>query len=114
MDTVVADPIRTTITDIGDRFGYEMNRVLVFGSRARGDHDSESDIDIIVVSADFEGVPFYKRSRPFYRHWNYDELPSPEFVCLTPTEFQERADATHPTLVHTAIDEGVDLIQPAR
>ena len=58
----------------------------------------------------FEGVAFHRRSGPFYRDWNYEELPSPEFVPLTPAEFDERASAESLTVVQTAIEEGTDLV----
>jgi predicted nucleotidyltransferase len=31
-------------------------RVILFGSRARGDHLADSDIDLILVSRTFEGI----------------------------------------------------------
>ena len=34
-------------TECGDR----VQRVVLFGSRARGDHDAESDVDLLVVTA---------------------------------------------------------------
>ncbi|MCG2735737.1 MAG: nucleotidyltransferase domain-containing protein, partial [Candidatus Methanoperedenaceae archaeon] len=38
-----------------------VEKVIVFGSRARGDYLVDSDVDLIMVSRDFEGVPFYER-----------------------------------------------------
>lgn len=84
--------------------------MLVFGPRARGDHRADSDVGVILVSPDFEGVPFYRRLGLFYRGWDYEELPSLEFVPLTPAEFDERASAESPTVVQTAVEERVDLI----
>jgi hypothetical protein len=56
-------------------------------------------------------VPFYRRSGPFYRGWGYEELPSPEFVPLTPAEFDDRASIETPTVVWTAVEEGIDLVE---
>jgi hypothetical protein len=66
---------------------------------------------VVLVSPDFEDVPFYRRSGSFYRGWDYEELPSPEFVPLTPAEFDERASAESPTVVQAAVEEGVDLAE---
>jgi predicted nucleotidyltransferase len=110
MDEASYEGVRTCIQAIAVRSGYDLVRVLVFGSRARGDHRADSDIDVILVSPDFEDVPFYRRSGPFYREWDYEELPSPEFVPLTPAEFDERMSAGSPTVVQTAVREGVDIM----
>jgi len=41
---------------------YRPARVLVFGSRAQGNPLEESDLDLLVVSKSFEGVPFIERA----------------------------------------------------
>jgi predicted nucleotidyltransferase len=33
-----------------DRFGADLLRVVLFGSKARGDYDDESDMDVLVVA----------------------------------------------------------------
>jgi predicted nucleotidyltransferase len=110
MNRAGGEQVRAQIQSIAEQSGYELVRMLVFGSRARGDHRADSDIDVILVSPDFEGVAFHQRSGPFYRDWNYEELPSPEFVPLTPAEFDERASAESPTVLQTAVEEGTDLV----
>ena len=40
---------------------FEPQQVLIFGSRARGDALEHSDLDLILVSRDFEGVPWLDR-----------------------------------------------------
>jgi uncharacterized protein len=40
---------------------YQPEKVLIFGSRARGDHFLESDVDMIIVSPKFEGINWIKR-----------------------------------------------------
>jgi len=44
------------------RAKYELTQAIFFGSRARGDFLVDSDCDTIVVSPDFEGVFFSRRS----------------------------------------------------
>jgi len=43
--------------------GITVERILLFGSYARGDAGPESDIDLIVVSPDFRHMPAHKRWR---------------------------------------------------
>lgn len=108
MDSRTIERVSETLTATADRLGYTLSEVIVFGSRARDDYRSESDVDILIVSPDFEGVKAYKRPKQFYRDWDYETLPDPEFICLTPAEFEERRQI-QPHIVNTAVDEGVSV-----
>jgi hypothetical protein len=44
-----------------------LRAAAVFGSRARGDHWETSDIDLLVVSEDFQGMHSGQRPRPTAR-----------------------------------------------
>jgi len=66
-------------------------RVILFGSRARGDALKDSDIDLIVVSKVFEGMHFTDRASYVLRIlWEADILPPVDLLCYTPEEFEER------------------------
>lgn len=108
MDTETIERVTETLVETAERVGYTLDEVVIFGSRARDDYRPESDVDVLLVSPDFEGVAAYKRPKLFYRHWDYDELPDPEFVCLTPEEFEERKQK-RPHIVRTAVEEGVTV-----
>jgi predicted nucleotidyltransferase len=49
----VAQFARETRAALGDR----LSRVVLFGSRARGDHEPDSDVDLIVFIREGEDVP---------------------------------------------------------
>lgn len=106
MDTETVERVTETLVTTAEEVGYTLSEVIIFGSRTRDDYRPESDVDVLLVSPDFEGMPSYKRPKLFYRHWDYDELPDPEFICLTPAEFEERK-AKRPHIVRTAVEEGV-------
>lgn len=108
MDTKTIGQVTENLATTADRVGYTLEEVIVFGSRARDDYRPESDVDVLVVSPDFEGMKPYKRPKLFYRGWDYDELPDPEFICLTPAEFEERKQL-RPHIVRTAVTEGVSV-----
>lgn len=108
MDTNTIERVTASIEATADRTGVSLDELIIFGSRARGDYRPGSDVDILMVSPDFEGVPSYRRSKLFYRYWDYDSLPDPEFICLTPAEFEERKQK-QPHIVRTAVDEGVSV-----
>lgn len=108
MDSATIERVKGTLQETAETIGYSLTEVIVFGSRARGDYRPESDVDVLIVSPAFEGLPAHKRPTLFYRHWDYDRLPDPEFICLTPEEFEERRELV-PHIVRTAVDEGVSI-----
>jgi len=86
-------------------------RVLLFGSRARGTADARSDYDFIIVSSHFGLVDFFERTyglhELFYDSGGYAPL---DFVCLTPEEFD--AAKGRATLVAAVLPEAIDLLSP--
>lgn len=65
-----------------------VDRMILFGSRARGDWLLTSDADLMIVSADFQGRRFVDRSAEVLRHWRGSvDL---EVFCYTPTEIAAR------------------------
>jgi predicted nucleotidyltransferase len=77
-------------------------RVILFGSRARGDHRGTSDYDMLIVAKAFRSVPWAERAGMVMRLW---DLPLDlEAICLTPEEFRRRAGDL--TVVGVAAREG--------
>jgi len=62
-----------------------VERLILFGSRARGDNFVTSDFDFVIVSDDFSGVPFVKRGAPLYDLWHSSH--DMELLCYTPDEW---------------------------
>ncbi|MBS1263798.1 MAG: hypothetical protein MAG715_00989 [Methanonatronarchaeales archaeon] len=108
MDKETVEKARVNVLRTAEEEGIELALVIVFGSRAGEDYRPSSDVDLVLVSPDFEGVSNYARPKLFYRHWNYDELPDPEFICLTPEEFEKRRDR-RPNIVYRAVETGVEV-----
>lgn len=89
---------------------YHPVRVLLFGSRSRGTALKESDLDLMVVSKSFEGVPFIERA---YQVIWILRTPFPiEIICYTPEEYERKKDEIG--IVRIASQEGVDLLSPQR
>jgi predicted nucleotidyltransferase len=85
---------------------YRITQAIFFGSRARGEELADSDYDIVLVSPDFRGVFFSKRSAlmyDFWTHWPLDIEP----LCYTPEEFEVKKKQIG--IVSEAIKEGVSL-----
>src|SRR6266536_163463 len=84
-------------------------RVLLFGSRARGQARADSDYDVIVVSPRFN--PTARRGRSYrlrelwYEAGGYGPM---DLICITPEEFDEAS--RHITLLAAVLPEAIDLL----
>jgi len=65
---------------------FTPEKVIMFGSRVKGSAKKNSDIDVIIVSSYFAGIPFLKRmpvvikKAPFPKHVDY--------ICYTHEEYE--------------------------
>jgi len=82
-----------------------LNRIILFGSMAKGKIHKDSDIDLILVSRKFKGKKSFKRSIGFYKYWNLD-YPV-DFLCYTPEEFNKLKKQV--TIVREAVREGIEI-----
>lgn len=84
------------------RKDYKIERMILFGSRARGDELLTSDVDLIVVSKDFKNIPFRKRPDKFLDAWL---LPVDlEVLCYAPEELKRKQKEIG--LVQEALKQG--------
>ncbi len=84
---------------------FDAERVILFGSRARGDWLKESDYDFVIVSRWFEDVHFLDRPVPLYKYWH--AWPGVELLCYTPREFEKKRREIG--VVREAAKEGIEL-----
>jgi len=66
---------------------YPDARIYLFGSYARGTWLEDSDVDIVVVSGAFEGIPFWERGARLRRLASL-EVPF-QIFAYTPEELEE-------------------------
>ncbi len=81
-------------------------RVILFGSRARGDHLLGSDVDLVIVSEAFEGMGWRERLLKVLELWDGDVSLEP--LCYTPGEFALRSEEI--SIVREAVREGSVLL----
>lgn len=108
-DSVSMPPNQETadhVRSIADSHLYEVTELIIYGSRARGNHDNESDVDIIIVSPDFRGKEYYSRATDFHFSWDTGRFPIPDLICLNPEEFKQRRESEG-DIVNVAVDEGI-------
>jgi len=84
-------------------------RIILFGSRARGQARSDSDFDLLIIAPSTE--PRWRRTVPVYRLLAGLGVPK-DIVWWTPEEVAEWRDVkSH--FIHTAIREGRVLYERA-
>lgn len=84
---------------------FDIERIIFFGSRAKGTFKKNSDYDFILVSKDFKGMKFTDRIGKIYPYWKYYDSIEP--LCYTPEEFSKLKKQI--TIVREAVREGVKI-----
>ena len=93
------DHIRRFLQVIGAEEGY------LFGSRARNEPLLNSDVDLLIVSDAFEGIPFPRRLVQMHRHWFL-----PYFLEALPYTRQEVARLSQSRgVVVAALRDGIHI-----
>ncbi|HII17598.1 TPA: nucleotidyltransferase domain-containing protein [Candidatus Woesearchaeota archaeon] len=87
------------------RKAFQIERIILFGSRARGTHRRGSDYDFILVSPDFSKMKFTERISKIYPYWKFNDTIEP--LCYTPEEFERLRNQI--TIVNEAVREGVQV-----
>ncbi len=85
---------------------YQPSKVLVFGSRARGDALKDSDLDVLIVAEAFRPIRWLDRA--FRVHMDCDIRLGVELLCYTPEEYARKREELG--IVRTATAEGLDLL----
>lgn len=97
------EEIRKGVEEFKKELGLE--KVIIFGSYARGDPNEHSDLDLILVGKCFEGKSFHERFRGLWLRWKLS-LPV-DFLCYTPEEFEELRERV--SIVSDALSEGIEI-----
>ena len=98
-----SEAFRRFVDEIKER--YHPQRLLLFGSRARGEAGPSSDYDLLIVSRDFEGTNLTDRATDIYRRWPL--WAGLDCLCLTPSEFDRSRQRI--SIVREVEREGVPL-----
>ena len=86
---------------------FEPLRIILFGSRARGDAGAESDVDLLVV---FSEVADKRKAAIEIRRTLADLPVSKDIVVTTPAEISRRGDLAG-TVLCLALREGTVLYE---
>lgn len=66
----------------------KLQKVILFGSRAKNEHTTWSDYDLAIVSSDFSGVHPAERMARMLKLWKGQRTLEP--LCFTPQEFKRQ------------------------
>lgn len=100
----ISETIKTKISLLADKIRSERNvdRIILYGSFARGDFNEGSDIDLVIV-ADFR-ERFHKR---FLEIADITDLPV-EAVCYTKEEFGDLIRNKN-SFILSVLEEGISI-----
>lgn len=85
----------------------KIDRVIMFGSYARDEALSSSDVDFLVVSRDFKDMSFFDRLELLQRLWSYDI--GADILGYTPEEIEEKSKKI--SFVSEILKTGIDIFQ---
>ena len=101
----VRDKIDLMVSRIATRFDPE--RIILFGSHARGDAGPDSDVDLLVVM----GVVGSKREKQIELRRSVHDIRIPkDIILVTPEELERQKDISG-TVVRPAMREGRALYE---
>ncbi len=103
-ETVLAEIVRRLVEAV------DPDRIVLFGSRARGDSRPDSDLDLLIVKDSAE--PRHRRVVPAYRALRGLGIPK-DIVWYTPQELADWAGVVN-HLVRRALNEGRVLYEKRR
>jgi predicted nucleotidyltransferase len=88
---------------------FFVERLIVFGSAARGELGEHSDIDLIVVSRKYGRKDVFKIVPELYREWHQNQrINYPVDIILFSTEEFERLKR-EVSIVSEALREGIEV-----
>ena len=109
VDPRVLDAIKQAILEEAQRLGVKVERIILFGSRARGEAREESDYDILVVLG---AMPHWKTKVKLYGRIHrrlVEALGAPiDLIIVDSSLFHEEA-RMKPTLAAEVIETGIEI-----
>ncbi|MEM5811973.1 MAG: nucleotidyltransferase domain-containing protein [Candidatus Aenigmatarchaeota archaeon] len=85
----------------------KFDKVILFGSFARGDFKNDSDVDVIIVDKRFKRMDYFKRGNGLWLKWHIEhKIKYPvDFICYSPEEFDKLKKKV--SIVSEALREGI-------
>ncbi len=98
--------IKKAITEVAQRHGIEIDKIILFGSRARGDSREESDWDVLVVTKNkLDKNKKYEFIHETHRKIVW-EINIPVDIIVVSKKYQEELKDVYGSIVGMATLEG--------
>src|SRR3989304_5872799 len=94
------------LKELGKQRGMDVDKIVVFGSYARGAEKKGSDIDIIIVSRDFEGKEIFERVKlasGLHRQLVKKTMIPADIMYYSPSEWKKG----NSLIINQAKEEGI-------
>lgn len=98
--------IKKEIEEVVNNFGLELDKIILFGSRARGDYSEYSDWDILVVIRDKLDISREREIARSIRRRLAEKLIDVDVIVRTVEEFEYYKDSFG-TVTREAFKEGI-------
>jgi len=82
---------------------FNLSKIILFGSRAKGNYLKESDYDLIIVSDYFKNIPFLERMKLVYELCDLDI--NVDIFPITEEEYEKRKNEI--SILGEGIREGI-------
>lgn len=93
------------------KHSFHPQELWLWGSYVYGKPREDSDLDVVLVSKDFEKYRFIRRSSEVTNRlqiWADKEIPDVDFLCYTPEEFKKKKAQI--SLVREIAQKGIKII----
>ena len=84
---------------------FSPEKIIIFGSRAKGEATYDSDIDVILISEVFNGIKFIKRMAMVLKKISFSKHI--DFICYSPDELERVRKSS--AIIQDALQNGVEL-----
>jgi uncharacterized protein len=94
---IALDPVLVRLkSELAKLYGPRLKQILLYGSRARGDHRADSDYDVLVVlTPPFDWWEEVKRMAEISSQHTFDTGAILSLRPVTPEQIQERTGFMH-------------------
>jgi len=109
-DLKMKEKIKKIINQVFEEKGIKVERIILFGSRAREEYEALSDYDIfIVIKEDIDNLEKRKLKKEIYRSLHLVFPFSPfDIIVKSKKEFETEKDIVN-TLSNEVLSEGIEI-----
>ena len=97
--------IKETILDVAKEYNVDIDKIILFGSRARGDYREDSDWDILIVTKQ----ALDRKTKFGFWYDIYRKLKFPADIIIVSKDVFERYKSDYGFIYAYALEEGIVL-----